>query len=268
MKVIVRGGGDLATGVVEVLHTSGFKVLILEIEKPSAIRRTVAFSEAIYDGETKVENIVCRKVENENEIYKAWEENIVPIMIDEDCKIIEKIKPNILVDCIIAKKNLGTKKEMAPITIGLGPGFIAGKDVDIVVETMRGHKLGRIIREGEALKNTGIPGEIKGVSKERVIYSPKEGIFRGVKKIGDRVEAREILGYVDREPVYGTISGVLRGLIRDGYYVKDKMKIGDIDPREEEKENCFTISDKARTLGGAVLHGIMIRLKEKNEKIF
>lgn len=266
MKVVIRGGGDLATGVAEVLYQSGFKILILDIEKPSSIRRSVCFSEAIYDGVTKVENIICKKVENENDIEKCWNEKIIPIMVDEKGEIIKKIKPNVVVDSIIAKKNLGTTKEMAPITIALGDGFEAGKDVDIVIETMRGHNLGRIITSGRAMKNTGIPGEIKGVSKDRVIYSLANGIFSSVKKIGDTVQKDEIIGYVGDVEIRGKISGVLRGIIREGYEVTENMKIGDIDPRIEEKNNCFTISDKARSLGGAVLRAIMFRLKEEREK--
>lgn len=266
MKVVIRGGGDLATGVAEVLYQSGFKILILDIEKPSSIRRSVCFSEAIYDGVTKVENIICKKVENENEIEKCWSEKIIPIMVDEKGEIIKKIKPDVVVDSIIAKKNLGTTKEMAPITIALGDGFEAGKDVDIVVETMRGHNLGRVITSGRAMKNTGIPGEIKGVSKDRVIYSLANGRFSSVKKIGDTVQKDEIIGYVGDVEIRGKISGVLRGIIREGYEVTENMKIGDIDPRIEEKNNCFTISDKARSLGGAVLRAIMFRLKEEREK--
>ena len=266
MKVVIRGGGDLATGVAEVLYQSGFKILILDIEKPSSIRRSVCFSEAIYDGVTKVENIICKKVENENEIEKCWSEKIIPIMVDEKGEIIKKIKPDVVVDSIIAKKNLGTTKEMAPITVALGDGFEAGKDVDIVIETMRGHNLGRIITSGRAMKNTGIPGEIKGVSKDRVIYSKANGRFSSVKKIGDTVQKDEIIGYVGDVEIRGKISGVLRGIIRDGYEVTENMKIGDIDPRIEEKNNCFTISDKARSLGGAVLRAIMFRLKEEREK--
>ena len=266
MKVVIRGGGDLATGVAEVLYQSGFKILILDIEKPSSIRRSVCFSEAIYDGVTKVENIICKKVENENDIEKCWNEKIIPIMVDEKGEIIKKIKPDVVVDSIIAKKNLGTTKEMAPITIALGDGFEAGKDVDIVVETMRGHNLGRVITSGRAMKNTGIPGEIKGVSKDRVIYSLANGIFSSVKKIGDTVQKDEIIGYVGDVEIRGKISGVLRGIIREGYEVTENMKIGDIDPRIEEKNNCFTISDKARSLGGAVLRAIMFRLKEEKEK--
>ncbi|WP_300331459.1 selenium-dependent molybdenum cofactor biosynthesis protein YqeB [Fusobacterium sp.] len=266
MLVIIRGGGDLATGVAESLYLAGFKILILDIEKPSSIRRTVCFSEAIYDGRTKVEGIKCQKVFSKEEMQLCWNKKIIPIMVDESGEIIKELKPDVVVDSIIAKKNLGTNRSMAPITIALGDGFEAGKDVDIVIETMRGHNLGRIITEGRALKNTGIPGEIKGVSKDRVIYSPEGGRFFSIKKIGDIVEKNEIIGFVDNVEVRGKISGVLRGTIRDGYLVKKGMKIGDIDPRLDEKENCFTISDKARALGGAVLKAIFYKImKEKKD---
>lgn len=266
MLVIIRGGGDLATGVAESLYLAGFKILILDIEKPSSIRRTVCFSEAIYDGKIKVEGIECQKVFSKDEMDLCWDKKIIPIMVDESGEIIKELKPNVVVDSIIAKKNLGTNKSMAPITIALGDGFEAGKDVDIVIETMRGHNLGRIITEGRALKNTGIPGEIKGVSKDRVIYSPEKGRFFAIKKIGDIVEKNEVIGFVDNIEVRGKITGVLRGTIRDGYFVKKGMKIGDIDPRLDEKENCFTISDKARALGGAVLKAIFYKImKEKKD---
>lgn len=265
MLIIIRGGGDLATGVAESLYLAGFKILILDIEKPSSIRRTVCFSEAIYDGKTKVEGIECQRVFSKEEMQFCWDKKIIPIIVDESGEIIKELKPDVVVDSIIAKKNLGTNRNMAPITIALGDGFEAGKDVDIVIETMRGHNLGRIITKGSALKNTGIPGEIRGVSKDRVIYSPEEGKFFAIKKIGDIVKKDETIGFVDNIEVKGKISGILRGTIRDGYLVKKGMKIGDIDPRLEEKENCFTISDKARALGGAVLKAILYKMMEEKK---
>lgn len=265
MLIIIRGGGDLATGVAESLYLAGFKILILDIEKPSSIRRTVCFSEAIYDGKTKVEGIECQRVFSKEEMQFCWDKKIIPIIVDESGEIIKELKPDVVVDSIIAKKNLGTNRNMAPITIALGDGFEAGKDVDIVIETMRGHNLGRIITKGRALKNTGIPGEIRGVSKDRVIYSPEEGKFFAIKKIGDIVKKDETIGFVDNIEVKGKISGILRGTIRDGYLVKKGMKIGDIDPRLEEKENCFTISDKARALGGAVLKAILYKMMEEKK---
>ena len=167
--VIVRGGGDIATGTIYKLYKCGFKVLILEIEKPSAIRRNVAFCEAIYDKQKQVEDVTCYLAHDYDEAKQFLMENKVTLLIDPNAKAIDYFKPEVVVDAILAKKNLGTTKEMAPITIALGPGFIAGKDVNVVIETMRGHKLGRTIYQGAALKNTGIPGIIKGYGKERVI---------------------------------------------------------------------------------------------------
>lgn len=263
--VVVRGGGDIATGSIQKLYRAGFKVLVLEIEKPSAIRREVAFCEAVYEKEMIIEGVkakLCFTLEEIEsftleEIERCWSEKNIPIIIDPQGKIIEKIKPQVVIDAILAKKNYGTNRGMAPITIGLGPGFIAGDDVDIVVETMRGHNLGKLIFEGKPMENTGIPGIIKGVGKERVIYSPCKGIVKNISKIGDMVEKNQVIATVNGVDVLATISGVLRGLIRDGYEVPEKFKMADIDPREEEQANCFTISDKARAIGGAVLEAVL-----------
>lgn len=255
--VVVRGGGDIATGSIQKLYRAGFKVLVLEIEKPSAIRREVAFCEAVYEKEMIIEGVKAKLCFTLEEIERCWSEKNIPIIIDPQGKIIEKIKPQVVIDAILAKKNYGTNREMAPITIGLGPGFIAGDDVDIVVETMRGHNLGKLIFEGKPMENTGIPGIIKGVGKERVIYSPCKGIVKNISKIGDMVEKNQVIATVNEVDVLATISGVLRGLIRDGYEVPEKFKMADIDPREEEQANCFTISDKARAIGGAVLEAVL-----------
>lgn len=266
MLIIVRGAGDLATGIIYRLYKSGFKILALEDEKPSAIRRSVSFSECIYNLEQTVEGVKSKKVNNLKEMQECWDNKEIPVIIDPKAQYIKNLKPEIVVDAIIAKKNYGTNIKMAPITIALGPGFIAGKDVSIVIETMRGHNLGRLIFDGEALANTGEPGEIGGVTKQRVIYSEKEGIFRSVKKIGESVKKNQVLGYVDNTPIYATIEGILRGVIPDNYLVKSKLKIADIDPRLNEYSNCFTISDKARSLGGSVLEAILNELQKKGEK--
>lgn len=266
MLIIVRGAGDLATGIIYRLYKSGFKILALEDEKPSAIRRSVSFSECIYNLEQTVEGVKSKKVNNLKEMQECWDNKEIPVIIDPKAQYIKNLKPEIVVDAIIAKKNYGTNIKMAPITIALGPGFIAGKDVSIVIETMRGHNLGRLIFDGEALANTGEPGEIGGVTKQRVIYSEKEGVFRSVKKIGESVKKNQVLGYVDNTPIYATIEGILRGVIPDNYLVKSKLKIADIDPRLNEYSNCFTISDKARSLGGSVLEAILNELQKKGEK--
>lgn len=258
--VIVRGAGDLATGVVYSLYKAHFKVIILETQHPSAIRRKVALSEAVYDGKTKVEDIEAVLVKNYEEALniianKDYKE--IPILIDPNCEILNHIKPTFLIDAIIAKKNLGTNKSMAKYTIALGPGFTAGKDCDIVIETMRGHNLGRIYLEGEAIPNTGIPGNIGGKEAERVIHASSDGIIENIKNIGDFVKEKEIIAYINNDnkkiEVIAPFEGLLRGIIRDGFKVRNGLKIADIDPRKSEYDNCFTISDKARNLGGAVL---------------
>lgn len=262
--VIVRGAGDLATGVVYSLYKAHFKVIILETQHPSAIRRKVALSEAVYDGKTKVEDIEAVLVKNYEEALniianKDYKE--IPILIDPNCEILNHIKPTFLIDAIIAKKNLGTNKSMAKYTIALGPGFTAGKDCDIVIETMRGHNLGRMYLEGEAIPNTGIPGNIGGKEAERVIHASSDGIIENIKNIGDFVREKEVIAYINNDnkkiEVIAPFEGLLRGIIRDGFKVRNGLKISDIDPRKSEYDNCFTISDKARNLGGAVLTAMM-----------
>lgn len=261
--VIVRGGGDIASGAIQKLYRSGFKVLVLETETPSAIRRKVAFCEAVYEKEIEIEGIKARLVANDEEIKDCWDSDILPVMIDSRGKVIERLKPLAVVDGILAKQNFGTKRSMALITIALGPGFSAPEDVDIVIETMRGHNLGRIIEEGRASENTGVPGIIAGFGIERVIYSDYSGVITNVEKIGNVVEKGDVIAVVGDNEIYASISGVLRGIIRDGYKVKKGLKIADIDPRISEKDNCFTISDKARNIGGAVLESILYLKKKK-----
>lgn len=266
--VVVRGGGDLATGVIHKLHRCNIKVVVLECEHPTAIRRTVSFCNAVFENEMVVEGVKCRLAYNIEEIYQILEDGDIPLIIDEKCKIIKDIKPVAVIDAIIAKKNIGTSIDMAPITIALGPGFEAGKDVHAVIETKRGHNLGRIIYEGFAAKNTGIPGEIKGYSKERVIHSPCEGIINNISEIGDYVEQNQIIATVGNENVYASLSGILRGIIYDKTYVKKGLKIADIDPRKEELQNCYKISDKARCIAGGTLEALLNMCSTKNIKIF
>lgn len=259
--VIVRGGGDIATGTIYKLYKCGFKVLVLEIPNPSAIRRNVAFCEAVYQGEQSVEDVTCILAKNVEEAELLLEQGKLVLLVDPEGKSIEYFKPMAVVDGILAKKNLGTHKRMADITIALGPGFVADADVHAVIETMRGHSLGRIIYHGSAIPNTGIPGKIGGFDKERVIHSPAVGILRNVKKIGDDVKVGDVIAVIENEeekiPVQATLDGFLRGMIRDGYSVTKGFKIADIDPRMQEKENCYTISDKARCIAGGVLEAIL-----------
>jgi len=267
--IFVRGGGDIATGTIHKLYRSGYPVLILEIENPSAIRRQVAFSEAVYDGESQIEGVTCVRVSSFEEAKTAIKEDKIPLLIDARCDILKKVKPWAVVDGILAKKNLGTNRAMAKKTIGLGPGFVAGKDVDIVVETMRGHNLGRIIEEGMATPNTGIPGVIAGYGKERVLHAECAGRLYGKVKIGDTVEKNQVIAVIrdgeNEVEVKASLTGLVRGLIRDGYAVTKGFKIADIDPRQSEYKNCFTISDKARCIAGAVLEGLLYLEKKQGE---
>lgn len=255
--VIVRGAGDLASGTIYKLHKSGFQVLALETNNPTSIRRKVCYSEAVYENYAKVEDSKAILVKSIDEIFAAWKKKLIPIMIDPNCKILNKIRPAILVDAILAKKNVGTNINMADCVIALGPGFQAKKDVHAVIETMRGHQLGRVILDGFALKDTSCPGSICGYTKERVIYSPSNGNFKPLVKISDIVESGDTIGVVDSIEIKTQISGIVRGVIRDGFYVYKGLKIADVDPRLSEIQNCFTISDKARSIAGGVLEAIL-----------
>ena len=270
--IVVRGAGDLATGTIHRLKKAGFRLLVLEAEHPAAIRRQVALSEAVYAGSARVEDVEAvrmdvdlaekknRKELLEQEMERIWKKDGVPVLVDPAGLSIAALRPAVVVDAILAKKNLGTTKEMAPLVIALGPGFTAGEDVDVVIETKRGHNLGRVIRSGSAVPNTGIPGIIGGYGKERVMHAQAEGILRNAASIGDIVEAGSVIAEIETEngmvPVEASLSGLLRGLIRDGYPVTKGFKIADIDPRKEELQNCFTISDKARCIAGSVLEVI------------
>ncbi len=254
--VIIRGGGDIATGVAHRLYKAGFKIIISEIEKPTAIRRKVSFCEAIYEGEVEVEGVKAVLCKGQEEIDKALEEGKIPVVIDPNCDLAYSLKPMAVVDSILAKKNMGTKMDMAPITIGLGPGFTAKEDVHLVVETNRGHYLGTVIEEGKAAEDTGIPGNIAGVTDKRIIRGLAKGTMKNHKKIGDLVKEGDLLCENGDVEVRAKIDGVIRGLLKEGLLVKEGMKIGDIDPRGIV-DYAFTISDKARAVGGAVLEAIM-----------
>ena len=253
--ILVRGGGDLATGTIHRLWSAGLKVLVLEAEHPAAIRRQVSVSEAVYEGGAAVEGMRAVLVKTLDEAVVVWQRGDVPVMVDPKGELIPQVQPAALVDAILAKKNLGTTRDMAPLTIALGPGFTAGVDVDLVVETKRGHRLGRIIREGAAIPNTGVPGVIGGYGAERVIHAERAGVFRNVCAIAE-IETPD----GTRTPVTTRIEGILRGLLRDGYPVTPGFKVADVDPRREELENCFLISDKARCIAGSVLELIAANL--------
>lgn len=296
LLIICRGAGDLATGIIHRLHRAGHRVIALETDYPAAIRRQVSFCEAVYDGSAAVEGVTARLVpaladaETDTETYSGindtpaahivsekWDSSAieavleageVPLLIDPKGESIALLKPDVVVDAIIAKKNLGTTINMAPLVIGVGPGFTAGQDVHLVIESMRGHNLARIITDGMAQPNTGVPGNIAGFTSERVIHAPAAGYIHDVRKIGDIVQKGDEIAriYRDKEsydnalseyvPVNATITGIIRGLIREGYYFRKGFKIADIDPRESELTNCFTISDKARSIAGSVLEAV------------
>lgn len=256
--VLVRGAGELASGVGWALAKAGFRVLMTEVERPLMVRWPVSFGTAVEEGQWSVEGIVSRRVSAPEECEKLWEKGEIPILIDPQLNVLADLQPEVLVDAILAKRNLGTQMQMAPLTIGLGPGFTAGIDVHLVIETNRGHNLGRIFTTGTAEPNTGVPGDVAGYSRERVIYSPHAGVFQAQRKIGEQVAAGDLLGTIGEEktPVTSSLNGVLRGLLRSGVYVDQHVKVGDVDPRGN-KEYCWSISEKARSIGAAVVLSIL-----------
>ncbi len=260
--VLIRGAGEMASGVAHRLYRSHFKICLLEIEHPLAVRREVSFCEAVYEGVKEVEGIRAKAVSHPEEIQSAWKGGEIPLLIDPDgMKTRKYLKPDVVIDAILAKLNLGTRLNDAAFVIGLGPGFTAGEDVHAVIETNRGHNLGRVILNGSAEPDTGTPGEIGGFSVERVLRTLKGGVFRPQKSIGDPVNKGAVVAVVDDYPIIAMISGVIRGLLREGIEANKGMKVGDIDPRGK-KELCFSISEKARAIGGGVLEAILYRFNQ------
>ena len=274
MLVLIRGAGDLATGIALRLYRSHIQVVMTDLEQPTAIRRTVAFSEAIVHGETVVEGVKAWRAKDCQEALELLPKGGIPVLADPKGECISQLRPDAVVDAILAKKNLGTKMMDAPVVIGVGPGFTAGEDCHAVVETMRGHTLGRVIYQGSALPNTGIPGLIGGFSGERVLRAPAEGVFHPLLSIGAQVKEGDIAGIVipfgthltmDGIPMICTLDGVLRGILADGTPVHKGMKAGDIDPRGREA-HCYTASDKALAVGGGVLEALLALHGGKEEK--
>ncbi len=256
--VIIKGAGDIASGVAHKLFRSGFSVVMTEIERPMCVRRNVSFASCIYEGMWEIEGIRAKKAGTKDEVLQIVRNNMIPVLIDPSCEIKNSISCNILVDAVLAKKNIGTTIKDAPLVIGLGPGFYAGRDVDVVIETNRGHNLGRIILEGEAEPNTSVPGDIAGYGIERVLRAPTGGIIKNNMKIGDWVNKSDLIAWIGDEEVRATLNGVIRGLIYDGLEVYQDWKIGDIDPRPEALGWTDTISDKARCIAGGVLEAIFM----------
>lgn len=263
--VIIKGAGDLASGVAHRLYQSGFRVAMLELPQPMVVRTTVSFAAAVYEGKTEVEGVKACLARNEAEIERCWEAGYIPVHVDRAAELVEKIRPPILIDAIIAKRNTGTNCGHAPVVIGLGPGFTAPRDVHAVVETKRGHELGRVIYNGEAAPNTGVPGDIGGYGAQRVLRAPQDGTFQPQRTIGDLVQEAETVAFVDGVPVVSAIDGMVRGMLFPGLTVREGTKVGDVDPRGATA-NYLNISDKARAIAGGVLEAIL-HLCSKKEKL-
>lgn len=256
MLILIKGAGDIATGIAVRLKNSGMQVVMTEIAIPTTVRRSVAFSRAVYEGSAVVENITAKLVLDFAQIPAVLQRDEIPVLIDPRCEVLKSIHFDAVVDSILAKKNLSTDPTQAPVVIGVGPGFSVPQDCHCVIETQRGHDLGRCIYQGCAAKNTGIPGEIGGYTVERLLRAPCDGIFHPILAIGDAVKAGQTVALVDDQPVTAQIDGIVRGLLQDNVPVKAGMKSGDIDPRGCY-EHCFTVSDKARAVGGGVLEAIL-----------
>ncbi|CAB1064509.1 Xanthine and CO dehydrogenases maturation factor, XdhC/CoxF family [Olavius sp. associated proteobacterium Delta 1] len=257
LKIVIKGAGEMASAVAWRLYMANMqKILMLETDNPLAVRREVSFCEAVHDGHKTVENVEAVRVQSLSRIYQAWEHGKVAVASDPQWHLLQKIRPDLVVDAILAKRNLGSRMQEADLVIGLGPGFRAGSDVHMVIETNRGHNLGRIITAGPAEPNTGIPGAIGGFAEERVLRAPIDGKFNAQRSIGDQVKADEVVGFVQETAVHTKIGGVIRGLIRSNTSVTNGLKIGDVDPRGQES-NCDTISDKSRAIGGSVLEAVL-----------
>ncbi len=256
MLILIKGAGDIATGIAVRLKNSGMQVVMTEIAIPTTVRRSVAFSRAVYEGSAVVENITAKLVLDFAQIPAVLQQDEIPVLIDPRCEVLKSIHFDAVVDSILAKKNLSTDPTQAPVVIGVGPGFSVPQDCHCVIETQRGHDLGRCIYQGCAAKNTGIPGEIGGYTVERLLRAPCDGIFHPILAIGDIVKAGQTVAMVDDQPVTAQIDGIVRGLLQDNVPVKAGMKSGDIDPRGCY-EHCFTVSDKARAVGGGVLEAIL-----------
>jgi xanthine dehydrogenase accessory factor len=256
--VMFRGAGDLATGVAHRLGSAGFKVVMLELEQPLVVRRTVSFATAVFDQKITVEGVRAELCLTLEDVHGYLARNIVPLLVDPGAAALNNLQPKILIDATMSKKNRITKITDAELVIGLGPGFTAGQDVHAVVETKRGHDLGRVIYSGAAASDTGEPGIIGGYGRERLLRAPVDGVFKPIKEIGELIEKGELVATVDQTPIRAEISGLLRGMLYPGLKVSRGVKVGDIDPRGAEVD-YLKISDKARSIGGGVLEAILNR---------
>ena len=265
--VAIKGAGEMATGIAVRLKKSGFaRIFMMDLDKPLAVRRTVAFGEAIYDGRAIVEGVEAVFAAHVEDLHRAWEKERIAILADPCWTFVSRMRPRIVIDAIIAKANLGTSLRDAPLVIGVGPGFTAGDDVHKVIETNRGHDLGRVMDEGSATADTGLPGSIRGISLDRVIRAPVTGVFLSPRRISDPIKVNEIIGSIGSDNIVARIEGVIRGLIRPGTGVSEGMKIGDIDPRGC-RDYCFSVSDKSRAIGGAALEAILAASRFPGEEL-
>jgi xanthine dehydrogenase accessory factor len=260
LKVLIRGGGEMASGIAHRLHQSHMKVLITEVSSPTAVRRTLAFAEAVYLGSQTLENVQAVLVKDAAEIDLEWQRGHIPLLVDPDADVRKIIMPDVLVDAIMAKKNSTTNISDAPLVVGVGPGFLAGSNVHAIVESNRGYNLGRVIWNGAAEPDTGVPAAVSGYAEARVFRAPQSGRFTALREIGDHVENGDCVAEVDGAPIKAQISGMIRGMLRSGIPISAGVKVGDIDPRGE-REYCYSISDKARAIGGGVLEAILHSFK-------
>lgn len=255
--IIVRGGGDLASGVALRLFRSGMRVVISELAQPSAVRRTVSFANAVYDEEITIEGVTARLAGNFTEINRILKEGTIPILVDPDMELASRIKPEAIVDGRMLKGGQDYQlEEGSPFVIGLGPGFEAGKNCHAVVETKRGHYLGRVYWSGSAETDTRIPESVGDYQVERVLRAPDSGPLMANKMIGDLVQKNEIIAWVNGKPILAQFNGILRGIVHNGLVVQNNMKVGDLDPRNDTKL-CFLVSDKALAVGGGVLEALL-----------
>ncbi|TEB04529.1 hypothetical protein Psch_03289 [Pelotomaculum schinkii] len=252
--VVIRGAGDLASGVAYRLYNSGLDVIMTEIERPLVVRRTVSFAEAVYAGRVTIEGIDACLAGSVEEALSLLEKRIIPVLVDPEAVVVKLARPAVVVDAIMAKRNLNTAIEDAPLVIGLGPGFTAGVDVHAVIETCRGHRLGRVIYSGSAIPDTGSPGAVDGYTLERLLRAPVDGVVTPRRNIGEQVEKGDVVAMVEITPVYAKLTGLLRGMLKEGTRVPKGTKIGDIDPRKNAEYD--TISDKALAVGGGVLEAV------------
>ncbi len=257
---VVRGGGDLASGVIYRLYRAGFPVIVTELEKPLLVRRTVSYGEAVYAGEISIEDITARRVETISEAKAALANDVIPVLVDPAGEAITALKPAVVVDGRMAKVNIDTLIDDAPLVVALGPGFDAGVDCHAVIETNRGHHLGRVIWRGKAESDTGTPGNIQGMTHSRILRAPKDGFVISHAAIGDTLETGALIAQVDDVMLVAPFAGILRGMIHEHVQVSAGMKIGDLDPRAQ-RENCFTISDKSLAIGGGVLEAVFSALQ-------